>query len=105
LLTRKKVNSSLVKTAVLKAYKRILEFTSGHLENHDPSGIIKTTRGTKFKNVISKLFPGTRQRGIETALKHQHSQLYRNFEKASSKNKKPSVIKDWLLKQDAETLH
>jgi hypothetical protein len=71
LLTRKKVNQSLITTQDLKTYKRILELTSGHLENHDPAGTIKTTRGTKFKEVISKLFPQSRRRrrGVETGLR------------------------------------
>jgi hypothetical protein len=70
LLTRKKVNHSLISTQDLKNYKRILQVSSGHLENNDPSGVIKTTRCTKFREIIPKLFPGTRRRGVETALRH-----------------------------------
>jgi hypothetical protein len=69
LLTRKKVNHSLISTQDLRNYKRNLRITSGHLENNDPSGDIKIRGGTKFKEVISKLFPGTRRRGVETALR------------------------------------
>jgi len=58
LLTRKKVDHSFITDKDLKSYKKILEATHCHLENYDSSGIIKTTRGVKFKEVISKLFPG-----------------------------------------------
>jgi len=67
LLTRKKADNSLITDKDLKSYREILKATHGHLENHDPSGIIKTTRGIKFKEVISKLFPGgIRIRGVES---------------------------------------
>jgi hypothetical protein len=69
LLTRKNVKHSIITTQDLKTYKRILELTSGHLENHDPSGNIKTTRGTKFKEVVAKLFPHSRRRGVESSLR------------------------------------
>jgi hypothetical protein len=51
----------------LKSYREILEATHGHLENNDPAGVIKTTRGAKFKDVISKIFPtgGVTRRGAE----------------------------------------
>lgn len=68
-LTRKNVKHSITTTHDLKTYKRILELSSGHLENHDPSGNIKTTRGTKFKEVVSKLFPHSRRRGVESSLR------------------------------------
>ena len=57
ILTRKKVDQSFITDRDLKAYIEVLEATHGHLENHDPSGVIKTTRGVKFKDGISKLFP------------------------------------------------
>jgi len=56
LLTRKKVDMSFITDSDMKAYRTILEATHGHLENNDPSGIIKTTRGAKYKDIISKLF-------------------------------------------------
>jgi hypothetical protein len=71
LLTRKKVNHSLISKQDLKNYKRILHVTSGHLEGNDPSGVIKTRRGPKFREVISLLFPSTRKRGVETVLGHK----------------------------------
>ena len=52
LLTRKKVDRSFV-----TSYRAILEATHGHLEDNDPSGGIKTTRGAKYKDIISKSFP------------------------------------------------
>jgi hypothetical protein len=57
LLTRKKVDQSFITDRDLKSYREILRATHGHFENNDPSGVIKTTRGAKFKDVISKLFP------------------------------------------------
>jgi hypothetical protein len=57
LLTKKRVNKLLILKADLNIYKRILILTKGHLENNDPSNSIKTTRGTKYNEVISKLFP------------------------------------------------
>jgi len=71
LLTRKKVDHSLISTNDLKSYRHILNATNAHRENHDPTGVIKTTRGIKFHDVIAKLFPGTRQRGLETALRRR----------------------------------
>jgi len=69
LLTRKKVNQSFISGKDLKACKEILEAMHGHLKNHDPSGVIKTTRGPKFKDIISKLFPGggVTRRGTESS--------------------------------------
>jgi len=74
LLTRKKVNRSFVSSEDLEAYREILEATHGHLENHDPAGVMKTTRGPKFKDIISKLFPGggVTRRGSETSLRQKH---------------------------------
>ena len=68
LLTRKRVNHSLISTPDFKNYRHILSVTNGHREYHDPSGVIKTTRGINF-NDISNLFPGTRKRGVESALR------------------------------------
>ena len=70
-LTRKKVNHSLISTQDLKNYKRTLQVTSGHMKNNDPLGVIKTTRGVKFREVITQLFDATRKRVVETALRHK----------------------------------
>ena len=53
LLTRKKVDWSFKTDSDLRSYREILEATRIHPENHDPSGVIKTS-GVKFKNVNSK---------------------------------------------------
>jgi len=57
LLTRKRVDRSLVTDRDMKLYRAILEEAHGHLEDNEPSGGIKTTRGAKYKDIISKLFP------------------------------------------------
>jgi len=53
LITRKKVNKSLITTGDLKNYRRILEASSAHKKHNNPKGPIKTTRGVKFREVIS----------------------------------------------------
>ena len=70
LLTRKKVDQSFITRSDFQSYREILEATHGPLENNDPAGVIKTTRGAKFKGVISKLFPTdgvTRRRAQSTS--------------------------------------
>jgi len=54
LLTRKKMRQSFITDKDLQSYREILEATHGLLGNNDPAGVIKTTRGAKFKDVISK---------------------------------------------------
>ena len=39
----------------MNLYGAIIE--DNHLEDNDPSGVIKTTHGAKYKDIISKLFP------------------------------------------------
>ena len=56
-LTRKSVNYDTLHKDELQKYKTILEMTNAHLEGYNPGGNIQTSRGTKFKNVITKLFP------------------------------------------------
>jgi hypothetical protein len=68
LLTRKTVNKSVVTAHDMKTYKSILQMTNAHLEGFKPSGNIQISKGNKFKDVISKLFPQSRQRGIEQKL-------------------------------------
>ena len=63
LLTRKNVNKSLTTEKDLSMYKRILQLTNAHLENNQSFNKIKTTRGSKFKAVISQLFP-PKKRGL-----------------------------------------
>jgi len=71
LLTRKKVNKRLVTSNDLKQYKTILEMTNAHMEGYEPDANIHTSKGLKFRDVISKLFSGTRQSGVEAALSRE----------------------------------
>ena len=70
LLTRRKEQRDKLTTDDLRAYKKILLLTNGHLTGYVPDGNIHISSGTKFRDIISNLFqPQTRQRrGIETAL-------------------------------------
>ena len=77
-LTSKKVDRSFITDSDLRSYRENLESTHGNLENHDPSGVIKTTRGVKFKEVISTLFPGggvTRRGSESTEAKVGHIKI------------------------------
>ena len=67
------MDRSFITHSDLRSYREILEATHGHLENHDPSGVIKTTRGVKFKEVFSKLFPvgGVTRRGSESTVRQK----------------------------------
>jgi len=71
LLTRKRVDKKLVTNADLKQYKTILETTNAHLEGYDPEANIRISRGNKFRDVISRLFTGNRQSGVEAALRRK----------------------------------
>jgi hypothetical protein len=71
LLTRKKVNKKLVSEDDLKQYKSILNLTSAHLEGYEPHAPIHVSRGIKFRDVIARLFPQTRQRGVEASLRKE----------------------------------
>ena len=57
LLTLKKVDQSFITIRDLQSYREILEAKHGNLESNDVASVIKTTRGAKFKDVVSKLFP------------------------------------------------
>jgi len=72
LMTRERVDKESVTTADLKQYKTILEMTNAHLEGYEPRANIRTSKGLKYKEIISKLFPGTtRQNGVEAALRRE----------------------------------
>jgi hypothetical protein len=71
LLTRKKVDDKLDSKTDLRRYKNILEMTNAHLEGYEPGGDIRISRRQKFANVISKLFPQTRRRGVEAQLRRR----------------------------------
>jgi hypothetical protein len=57
LLTKTKVDQSLVMPYDMNSYKPILDLTSGHLNDNDPSGNIKTVRGPRYRDAIKALFP------------------------------------------------
>jgi hypothetical protein len=72
LLTRKNVTRGVVTADDLKRYKTILQLTNAHLQGFEPGGNVQTSRGPKFREVISKLFPQTRRpRGVELSLSRQ----------------------------------
>ena len=56
----------------LNRYKTIPQMTNAYLRGYEPRGNIQTSRGRRFGDVISKLFPQTRRVwGVEFALRHQ----------------------------------
>jgi len=63
LLKRRKINKSLITTHHLKNYRRILEATNANRQHNKRANVIKATRGVKFREVITHLFPGTTKRG------------------------------------------
>ena len=72
-MTRKRVDKESVTSADLKQYKTILEITNAHLEGYNPEANIRTSKGLNYREVISRLFPGTitRQSGAEAALRRE----------------------------------
>ena len=101
---------------------------SAHLEGYEPSAPIHVSRGAKFRTVIAKLFPQTKQCGIEASLRKEclnirddkqadpskpsafstQQKLQNAVGQSTSKhsqNTSPADIKAWLLKHDAYTLH
>ena len=72
LLTRKRVDKNSVTSADIKQYKTISEMTNAHLKGYKPRANVRTSKGVKYKEIISKLFPGgTRQSGVEAALSRE----------------------------------
>jgi hypothetical protein len=59
LLTRKYGTRGFVTADDLKRYKTISQLTNAHLQGYEPGGNVQTSRGPKFREVISKLFPQT----------------------------------------------
>ena len=53
LLTRKRVDKHSVTTAHIKQYKTILELNNSHLEGYKPRANIRTSKGVKYKEIIS----------------------------------------------------
>ena len=71
-MTRKRVDKHSVTTADIKQYKTFLEMTNSHLEGYKPRANIRTSKRVKYKEIISKLFPGgPRQSGVEAALRRE----------------------------------
>jgi hypothetical protein len=73
LLTKTNIDRSLVTPKDRRSYKHIVESTNGHLIDNDSSGHIKTFRGPKYRDVISKLFPADSRR------RNQQRQLWTAF--------------------------
>jgi len=71
ILTRKRVDKESVSGADLKQYKTILEMTYAHSEGYKPHANIRNSKGLKYREVISKFFPSTRQSGAEVALRRE----------------------------------
>jgi len=71
LLTRKRVDKESVTTVDLKQYKTILEMANAHLEGYEPHANIRISKGLKYKEIISTLSSGTRQSGVEAALRRE----------------------------------
>jgi hypothetical protein len=73
LLTRRKVQWDIITTDDLKAYKKILLLTDGHLTRYELECDIHILAETKIRDVKAKLLqPQTRQsRGIESAVRRK----------------------------------
>ena len=72
LLTRRKIQRDKLTTDDLKAYKKILLLTNGHLTGYVPDGNIHISSGTKFRDISTLFQPETRKRrGIESALRRK----------------------------------
>ena len=73
LLTRSNVQRYIITTDDLKSYKKILMLANGHLLGYELDGNIHISVGTKFRDVIAKLFPpqNRKRRGIESAIRRK----------------------------------
>ena len=56
LLTRRKIQRDKLTSDDLRAYKKILLLTNGHLTGYVPDGNIHISSGTKFRDIRSNLF-------------------------------------------------
>jgi len=61
----------VITNADLKQYKTILEMTNAHLEGYHSEANIRISKDLKFRGIISRLYPGTRQSGVEAALRRE----------------------------------
>jgi hypothetical protein len=57
LLTCNKPNPDAITTNDYRKYKNIPHMTNAQLEQYEPGGNIHVSRGAKYRDVISKLFP------------------------------------------------
>jgi hypothetical protein len=72
LLTCNNIHRSGITSHDLKTYKPIIELTSAHPENNDPTEVINIGQSRIYRDVIAQLFPAnTRRRGIESALRRK----------------------------------
>ena len=70
-LSTRKVDTNSVTRDDLKQNKTILEMTNAHLEGYNPNANIHTSKGNKFRDVISKIFSTTRHSSTEVALRRE----------------------------------
>jgi len=70
-LSTRKVDTNSVTRDDLKQNKTILEMTNAHLEGYNPNANIHTSKGNKFRDVISKLFSTTRHSSTDAALRRK----------------------------------
>ena len=54
----------------------ILEMSNAHLEGYNPNANIHSSKGHKFRDVISKIFSTTRHSSTEAALRHKWVKYY-----------------------------
>ena len=69
LLTRRNLQWNIITTDGLKTNKKILLLTNGHLTGYEPDSNIHISAGSKFRDVVAKIFPPQtrKRRGIESA--------------------------------------
>ena len=65
------MNTEFITKEDLKSYKKILTMTNAHLTQYQPDGNINITPGEKFRDIIAPLFPKTKGRGVESALRRK----------------------------------
>ena len=111
----------------LKKYKKILELTNAHLTDYRHGADIQITRGSKYRDVIAPL-PTYQAKGYRNSVKSSVgkilmaaaaatvNRLYYDLARptafstlrkldVAAKNIKLDDVRDWLVKQDAYTLH
>ena len=71
LLTRKNVTRGVMTAEDLKRYKTILRLTNAHLQEYEPSGNLKTSRGPKFRRLFQSCSPRRGGPWFELSLSRQ----------------------------------